>query len=141
MSITSPPVAPPKAGGRPLLWLGLLAAVAGVPLYVFQISAGHLTSPWYVPALASFGAILVLLSLMRRLTVWRVLALLLTGFLAGGSGWFLFSAARLPADTGRIAKSQELPEFTAYRAGGQPFTQDDLKGDKETVLVFFRGRW
>jgi hypothetical protein len=141
MSITSSPVAPSKAGGRLLLWLGLLAALAGLPLYALQMNAGSLTTPWYVPALASFGALLVLLSLLRRPTVWRVLALLLAGFLAGGSCYFLFSVARLPAYAGPIAQGQELPAFTASRADGKPFTQSDLKGDKDTVLVFFRGRW
>jgi hypothetical protein len=141
MSITSPPVAPPKAGGRPLLWLGVLAAVAGLPLYVVQLRANNLMTPWYAPALASLGTALILLSLWRRLTVWRAAALLLAGFLAAGQWWFLLSAARLPADTGRIVANQGLPEFTAYRADGTPFTQSDLKGDKDTVLVFFRGHW
>jgi hypothetical protein len=142
MSITSsPPVAPPKAGGRPLLWLGLLAAVAGVPLYVIQMSAGNLMTPWYAPALASLGAALVLLSLLRRLTVWRAAALLLVGLITAGEWWVLLSSARLPAETGRIVAERQLPEFTAYRAGGAPFTQNDLKGDKDTVLVFFRGHW
>ena len=31
--------------------------------------------------------------------------------------------------------------ITAYGADGTHFTQNDLKGDKDTVLVFFRGRW
>jgi hypothetical protein len=141
MSITSPPAAPPKAGGRPLLWLGLLAAVAGLPLYVFQLSANNLMTPWYAPALAALGTAIILLSLARRRTVWRGAALLFAVLLTAGECWFLFSLARLPADTGRIAKDQELPEFTAHRADGKPFTQADLKGDKDTILVFFRGRW
>jgi hypothetical protein len=141
MSITSPPAAPPKTGGRPLLWLGLLAAVAGLPLYVVQLSANNLMTPWYAPALAALGTALVLLSLVRRRTAWRAVALLFAGLLTAGQCWFLFSLARLPADTGRIAKNQELPEFTAYRADGTPFTQTDLKGDKDTILVFFRGNW
>ncbi|HEX5272801.1 MAG TPA: hypothetical protein VFW33_20025 [Gemmataceae bacterium] len=141
MSITSPPAAPPKVGGRPLLWLGLLAAVAGVPLYMLQLRAANLMTPWYAPALASLGAALVLLSLRRRPTVWRCAALLLAGLIAGGEWWFLASYVRLPAATGRVAAGRQLPEFAARRADGTPFTPDDLKGDKETVLVFFRGRW
>ncbi len=142
MSITSPPAAPPKVGGRPQLWLGLLATFAGMPLYFAQVLWAHsLAWPWYVPALAALGTALVLLSLLRRRTVWRVLALLVVGFLAGAESWFLFSAARLPSDTGRLVAKQEMPQFAAYRADGSSFTQDDLKGDKDTIIVFFRGRF
>jgi hypothetical protein len=141
MSTTSPPIAPPKVGGRPLLWLGLLAAIVGIPIYAGQMIAGKLTTPWYVPALASLGTALILLSLLRRLTVWRILALLFAGLITAGSGYFLFSMARLPDYTGPMAQGQEMPAFTTARADGTPFTQNDLKGDKDTVLVFFRGHW
>jgi hypothetical protein len=123
------------------MWLGLLAAIAGLPLYMAQLSAEKLMTPWYAPALASLGAALVLLSLMRRLTVWRVIALLFVGFIAAGQWWFLLSYTRLPSATGRVVADRQLPDFTAHRADGKPFTQEDLKGDKDTILVFFRGRW
>jgi hypothetical protein len=143
MATTSLPAAPPKVGGRPLLWLGLLAAVAGVPLYAVQVNVfGNLRWPWTGPALASLGAALILLSLGRRLTAWRVLAFLFAAFFAGAGWWFLLSFAKLPSDTGRLVAKQEIPEFTAYNADGSPFTQEDFKkGDKDSVLVFYRGRW
>jgi hypothetical protein len=141
MTTTSPPAAPPKVRGRPLLWLGLLAAFAGVPLYVLQIRAGNLMTPWYAPALATLGLVLVLVSRFRHRTVLRGLAFMLVTFIACFEWYFLLEMARLPSDTGRVFVKQELPEFTAYRADGSPFTQADLKGDKETVLVFFRGHW
>jgi hypothetical protein len=140
MSTTSPPIAPPKSGGRLLLWTGILAAVVGVVIYTFQLGAGKLTTPWYAPALATFGLVLVLASLFQRRTAWRVVALLLVGFITAGEWWFL-SYSKLPSQPGRIAKGEQLPEFTAYRSDGPPFTQDDLKGDQNTALVFFRGHW
>jgi hypothetical protein len=145
MSTTSLPVAPPKSGGRLALWTGLLAVVAGLVLYTLQIQAANLTAPWYVPLLATFGTGLVLLSLLRRRTIWRVAALLLLGAVTAGEWWFLLSYSKLPAATGRIEQGKPIPEFTAVRADGTPdgtpFTADNLKGEKETILVFFRGRW
>ena len=32
-------------------------------------------------------------------------------------------------------------EWTGTRADGTPFTSRDLEGDRDNVLVFFRGRW
>ena len=121
--------------------MGILAAFAGLPLYLIQVEAANLTLPWYAPVLAWFGTALVLLSLLRRRTVWRVVGLLFVLFLAVGECWALLSYSRLSADTGRIAVKQQLPEFTAFRADGTQFTRDDLKGEQDTVLVFFRGRW
>ena len=141
MSTTAPPLAPPKAGGRLLLWVGILAAVAGFVAYQFQMSAGRLTTPWYAAALATLGTVLILVSLLRRFTMWRVLALLLIGALTAGEWWFLLSLSRSPAYAGPVAAGKPFPEFTAALANGTPFTHDSLKGDQDTVLVFFRGHW
>jgi hypothetical protein len=121
--------------------MGILAAFAGLPLYMIQVEAANLTLPWYAPVLASFGTALVLLSLLQRRTVWRVVGLLFVLFLAAGECWALLSYSRLSPDTGRIAVRQQLPEFTAFRDDGTQFTRDDLKGEQDTILVFFRGRW
>ena len=48
---------------------------------------------------------------------------------------------RLPAYTGPVAAGQPFPEFATQRADGSPFTQRDLEGDQNNVMVFFRGRW
>jgi hypothetical protein len=141
MATTSPPIAPPKPGGRLLLWTGVLAAVLGPVVYQFQMNAARLTTPWYAPALAVFGVALVLVSLMRRFTVWRLLALVFVGLITAGEVWFLFSYASLPAYAGPLAEGKPFPEYTAARADGTPFTQDSLKGDQDTALVFFRGHW
>jgi hypothetical protein len=141
MSTTAPPLAPPKSGGRLLLWTGVLAAILGFVAYQFQMNAGRLTTPWYAPALATLGTVLILVSLLRRFSVWRVLALLLIGALTAGEWWFLLSYSKLPDYTGPVAAGKPFPEFTAALADGKPFTQDDLKGDQDTVMVFFRGHW
>jgi hypothetical protein len=118
-----------------------LAPVLGVVAYAFQVNAGILTTPWYGPALATLGTALILVALRRRVSVWRVAALLLVGALTAGEWWFLLSYSTLPDYSGPVAEGQTFPEFAAARADGTPFTQDDLKGDRDTVLVFFRGRW
>jgi hypothetical protein len=136
------PATPSTPGnGRGLLWLGVLCAIAGPPIYMAQLTVwGQTVNPWYMPVLATLGAGLVIVSLRRR-TIWRGLAFVFVGFLAAGSWWFLTSYVRLPAYTGPVAAGERFPEFRALRAGGAPFTRADLAGDRATALVFFRGHW
>ena len=96
--------------------------------------------PWYMPALASLGVVLVLMSLLERRTVFRSFALLAVVLLAAAECAFLY-AMRLPPYTGPIAVGRPFPAFETRRADGTPFTQRDLAGDQNNVLVFFRGRW
>jgi FtsH-binding integral membrane protein len=131
---------PHRFRGRLLLLLGLGLAVLGVVAYVVQISLERLIIPWYMPALASLGVVLVVMSLMERRTVWRVLALL-TVLLLTGAELAFFYAVRLPPYTGPIAVGQPFPAFEVSKADGTPFTQSDLAGDQNNVFVFFRGRW
>jgi hypothetical protein len=140
MSTPSPPAAP-KSRGRLLLWAGVLAALLGLVLYALQLRAAVLVTPWYAPALAVLGTGLILLSLLRRRTVWRGAALLLLAALTLGECWFLYSYASLPDYSGRVGVGDSFPEFTAARADGTPFTRADLVGEQDTVLVFFRGWW
>ena len=126
--------------GRILLLLGLGIAVLGVVAYIVQFSRQRLTTPWYTPALASLGVVLVIISLLERRTVWRVLALLAVMLLTGAELALLY-AMRLPPYTGPIAVGQPFPAFEVRRSDGSTFTQRDLAGDQNHVLVFFRGRW
>ena len=120
--------------------LGLGLAVLGVVAYIVQFSLERLIMPWYMPALGLLGVVLVVVSLLERRTVWRVLALLAVMLLTGAELAFLY-AVRLPPYTGPIAVGRSFPAFEARRADGTPFTQRDLAGDQNNVLVFFRGRW
>ena len=136
--MTTTPTRHPR--GRLLVLLGLGLALLGVVAYGVQLSLQRLAFPWYMPALALIGAALVLASLWARRTVWRVLALTVL-VLLGGLELVALNAMRLPPYTGPIAVGRPFPAFEARRADGTPFTQDDLAGDRRTVLVFFRGRW
>src|SRR5262249_50087820 len=73
---------PSRPSGRLALGLGVGCALLGLLLYGVQLSAGRTDAPWYAPALATLGVVLVLSSLQRRRGVWRVLALVLVMFLA-----------------------------------------------------------
>jgi hypothetical protein len=119
---------------------GLGLAVLGVAAYAIQLSLQRLMLPWYMPAAALLGAALVVASLWRRRTVWRVLALVVVVLLASFELMAL-NAMRLPPYTGPIAVGRSFPAFEARRPDGTPFTQNDLIGDQHHALVFFRGRW
>jgi hypothetical protein len=120
--------------------LGLGLALLGVALYVVQISLERLMAPWYLPAFALLGVILVARSLWRRRTLWRILALAAVVLLAAAEIAMLV-ALRLPAYTGPVAAGKTFPVFETKKADGTAFTNRDLVGDQTSALVFFRGRW
>jgi FtsH-binding integral membrane protein len=126
--------------GRLFLLLGVGLAVLGVAGYVVQISLQRLMAPWYMPVLATLGGVLVIISLREKRTFWRVFAVVGVGLLAAGE-WGILLAFRLPAYTGPITVGRSFPAFETSQADGTLFTQSKLTGDRNSVLVFFRGRW
>jgi hypothetical protein len=138
MSISTPD--PARRPGRRLLLVGLGLAVLGVAAYVAQVAAHRLTTPWYMPIAGTLGVLCVVASLWQARTVWRVLALLLV-LLVAGAEWAFLLTLRLPAYTGPVAVGQPFPAFTTARADGTPFTDRDLAGGQNSLLVAFRGRW
>ncbi len=133
--------APPRRyPGRWWLALGFLIAVLGIAAYVGQLLTHRLTTPWYVPVAGSLGVLCALVALGQARSVWRGLALVVLLLLAGAE-WAVLWGGRLPAYTGPVAVGRPLPAFTTLRADGTPFTQRDLEGGPNHVLVFFRGRW
>jgi hypothetical protein len=131
--------APPRR--RLLLLAGVLLFLLGPALYVVQFRLKHLWTPWYVPVLASFGFVLLLLW-ARRSRIWVRIAVLVVGGLVCGLGWFaLIEASRTPAYTGPAKPGNKLPTFSATLADGRAFTNRDLEAGTPTVLLFFRGRW
>jgi FtsH-binding integral membrane protein len=139
--MTNKPLTPPRhAPGRTLLLLGLALAALGIAGYAIQLAAHRLTAPWYMPLLATLGVVFVIASLWQKRSAWRILFLLLVMVLAGAE-WAFLLVTRLPAYAGPVVVGQPLPAFASVRADGTPFTHHDLIGDRNNVLVFFRGRW
>jgi hypothetical protein len=126
--------------GRLIMFLGLGLAILGVLTFLVQLQLEYLMAPWYMPVMALIGAALCVASLWQKRTVWRILALIVVIFL-GGLELMALNAMRLPEYTGPVAVGHPFPKFEAKLADGTAFTQDDLKGDRHSVLVFFRGRW
>ena len=137
---TSPLTAGHHVPGRRLLLAGLALAVLGVVAYLVQIALGRLVTPWYMPALSSLGVVCAIISLVKKRTAWRVVALSVLLIIAGAE-WAMLYALRLPPYTGPIVVGQPFPPFETIRSDGTPFGQTELTGRANNVLVFFRGRW
>jgi len=127
--------------GRLHLLLGVLLAVAGVVIYYFQLSANILTTPWYMAILATGGVLFILLALARSRSIWRWTALVLCTLFAAAVWVMLLVVVNAPAYTGPVKPGQAFPAFTTTLADGSTFNEDKLKGDQNTVLVFYRGHW
>lgn len=127
--------------GRSLLLLGVLFVVAGPALlFVLMFGVKLLTTPWYAPVLGTVGVALILVALKRSRSIWRwTVAVLFTLFV--GAQWWALYAMCTPAYTGPVKGGQPFPTFASTLADGAAFTQDDLKGDQNTVMVFYRGHW
>ena len=131
---------PNRARGRFFLLLGLGLAALGVFAFVVQSLLGRLVMPWYMPALALIGIVLVAISLVEKRNIWRIVALLVVVLLTAAE-LGLLSMLRLPAYTGPITVGRPFPAFETSRADGVPFANGNLAGSQNNVLVFFRGRW
>src|SRR6267143_360110 len=136
----SPPVA--RSRGRLWLWLGVGLFLLGFLLNILQIAVlKYLVTPWYVPILATAGALLALVSVRQRPTWTRVIALLALVLLSAGEWYFILSMSRLPEYKGPVQVDKKIPEFTTTFADGSSFTEKDLQKGTPTVLVFYRGHW
>lgn len=141
MTTTSTADEPRRYPGRLFIALGFALAALGIAAYAVQIAADHLKTPWYLPISGILGAACAAIALWQARSVWRVLALILLLLVAGLEGAFLF-AIRLPPYTGtQLAAGKPFPAFATSSSDGTSFTQRDLEGDRDTVMVFFRGRW
>ncbi len=139
---TSPPAAGTRQSSAKLyLAIGIGLVVLGPVLFMAQFSAKIMRVPWYLPALATVGAALLLLAVVRRPTVWRILALVLATLLGSAEWYFIVSLSKLPAYVGPVAIGTSFPAFTTTLADGSPFDQQSLHGEQNTAMVFFRGRW
>ena len=131
--------APPRR--RPYFLLGVLLVIVGVAGYVVQLRMKQLVVPWYAPALATIGVLLMVLSVRQRPGVLRIAGLVLFVLLAGFEWFFVLAASKTPAYTGPAQPGHKVPAFTAALADGRAFTEKDLENGFPTVMLFFRGRW
>lgn len=130
-----------RSRGRLLFWSGIGLFVLGLVSAGTQYALKQLMVPWYAPVLATVGVGLVLLSCRRRPTVVRFIGLGLLTVACAFEWYFLVVATRMPQYTGPAQVGSTVPAFSALRADGSAFTDDDLKHGPPTALVFFRGRW
>jgi hypothetical protein len=139
-TIPTTPPAQQRSPGRAYFWVGICICLLGPLLVMAQFSWKHLGVPWYSPVLASLGAVLLLVAVVRRPGIVRVVALLLVaGFAA--LQWYFLAMVKLPAYDGPAQAGKQLPAFSTTLADGRPFTEADLRDGSRRVLVFFRGRW
>ena len=139
--VSSTPPASQRSKGRAYLWAGIGLCLLGLVLAVIQYGLKLLVVPWYAPALATLGALLLLGSVARRPTITRIVVLVVVTLLAAFEWTFLISLARLPVYEGPAQAGQKIPAFQTTLADGRAFTEKDLQTGTPTVLVFFRGRW
>lgn len=138
---TSSTAVPRRYPGRLFVALGFGLAALGIGAYAAQVAAGHLKMPWYLPVSTMLGVGCVAFALWQARSVWRILSLVLLVLLAGAE-WAVLLGSRLPAYTGtQVVAGKPFPAFATAKADGTPFTHRDLQGDRDTVMVFFRGRW
>lgn len=128
--------------GRGYLCLGLLFGALGLFGYAIQLVVFQLVVvPWYAPIAGTVGVLLVIVSLRQRFTIPRTLVALLLALGAGVEWLFLFSFTVAPAYAGPVRVGAKLPTFSASFADGRSISEKDLEQGKNTVMVFFRGRW
>lgn len=46
-----------------------------------------------------------------------------------------------PTELDRVAVGGSAPDFTLRSLGGQSYTLSDFRGQKDVILVFYRGHW
>lgn len=142
MNDTDPATIKPAHPGRGAFLLGLVLPVAGIATYFVLFTVFHiLQTPWYMPILATAGTILALTAMTQQRSISRwfgiVFLVALTGF-----EWFAFLVmAPTPAYAGPAKVGQSFPQFATKKFDGSAFTQENLKSDKNAILLFFRGRW
>ncbi len=141
---TKSPAAGPLQGPRgwPLFLLGMLVFCAGPVVYAVQVvGLRQAVMPWAMLALTSAGVVLMATSLVRRFSIARTIGCVVFLALTGFQWLFFLVIAKTPPYTGPAQTGARPPAFTAKLADGRPFSNADLGGGQDTVLLFFRGFW
>jgi hypothetical protein len=121
--------------------LALALIVLPIVAYAIQFHFRYLQVPWYVPILTTVGALCMAWAVFESASIGRIILFVLVGLLTAAEWAFFVLILALPAYTGPAEVGKPFPVFQVARADGSLFTQDDLRGSQENVLVFFRGRW
>lgn len=130
-----------RSSGRGLALSGVVLAILAIAAFFAQVFVAHqLRTPWFLPIATTVGVLMVGAALWQARSVWRWMALMVVLLLAGGE-WLLVLGMPLPEYTGPVAAGKTFPAFVTTQADGSTFTDGDLRGDQNHVLVFFRGRW
>jgi hypothetical protein len=140
-AVAAAPQVNQRSRGRTSFWAGICICLLGLVLATIQFGLKYLFVPWYSPVLATLGALLLLVAVAIRVSVPRVIGLVLVAAFAGLQWYFLVALIKLPPYEGPARAGEPFPAFTATLADARPFTEADLKDGSWHVLVFFRGRW
>jgi hypothetical protein len=140
-NVPTAPVVSASPRRPPWFLLGVLLFLLGPIIYAVQFNMKRLTTPWYVPILATVGVLFMILSVRRRRGILRISGLVLFVLFCGYEWFTMLVTTRVPAYTGPAQSGQPIPAFTATLANGRPFTATDLRNGTPTVLLFFRGHW
>jgi hypothetical protein len=142
MATLSPPAtAKRRYPGRIYIGLGIVTALLGLFFYLYQLFNSLLTTPWYLPVFGTVGLGLMVVALFMAWTRWRLVGVVLLGLFAGLEWYFILVFTVLPHYQGPVKEQGSFPAFRTTFSDGTSFTEKDLKGGKDTVMVFFRGRW
>lgn len=119
----------------------LLCILAGPALFAYQLHQHRLGFLWYLPLLASLGALAAIWAARAHRSAFRTLFAALCIGLAAAE-WFIIAVGiRSPEYTGPLQIGSPLPPFRTQLADGRLFTDRDFASGKRTAIVFFRGRW
>ena len=140
ISATAPP-AIPTPRRRPWFLLGVVLFLAGPIINAIEISMGRLQVPWYLLVLTTAGVALMSISVWQRRGVFRIAGLLFFTIFCAGCWFLILVFTKAPPYTGPATPGKKVPAFTAALADGKSFTDQDLADGKNSVLLFFRGRW
>jgi hypothetical protein len=134
-------IQPHPKNGRLFLGMGILSAALGPVIYAVQFHNHNLGSPWYVPALATLGVVLIALAAGQSRSVWHHIAAGLATLFATFVWLMYWVVLAAPSYSGSVEIGRAFPNFETKLAGGRGFSQMDLQSEQDTILLFFRGRW
>src|SRR5262245_159252 len=101
----------PKRSRTPYFILGVLLFVLGPVLYAIQFNMNRLTAPWYAPALASVGLLLLVISVARRPGIIRIVLTVLFALVCAFEWFMLLVATRTPTYAGPATVGARIPAF------------------------------